>query len=388
MQIKTFNEILTEICDDFDNLITPKTIARTNTNIIYLMFKAIAKGYEVIHNLVVALHNKYNPAYCSDEDLESTAMLVGTERLRGSYTGLEIVVINNKDTSVTLLAGEYVYELDEDTKFKFTVKEDTDIGVSQTASFIALTDIVGRFPVTAQASIEVTADVDIDADVSFSCTDNYSLLGTKEETSLEFRKRILSDTSRQDVISELELKLKNLPYIFDCSIFFNETLEVVTVGDVTIPPYYMLILLSGEPRSEIARIVAESGIYPTVEVNPDNFVEYENSVFASGSYKVYYGLFSAYEYTANIIYTADENFITPSVAEERMFSFLITAMSGNTRKPEVTENDIYNALEELNLEGVKILSVELYVGTNRVPYVSVPDDKIAKLISVSFGDGD
>ena len=48
MQLKTFNEILTGLCDDFDYLISPRFIARTNNNIIYLLFKAIAKGYEVI----------------------------------------------------------------------------------------------------------------------------------------------------------------------------------------------------------------------------------------------------------------------------------------------------------------------------------------------------
>ena len=45
MQIITYNEALTQICDWFDSVIAPRTIARTNTNIIYLIFKAFAKAW-------------------------------------------------------------------------------------------------------------------------------------------------------------------------------------------------------------------------------------------------------------------------------------------------------------------------------------------------------
>ena len=55
MQLLTFNEILTKLCDDFDELISPRMMARSNTNIVYLLFKAIAKGYE-IHETTA--HNK------------------------------------------------------------------------------------------------------------------------------------------------------------------------------------------------------------------------------------------------------------------------------------------------------------------------------------------
>src|SRR5574344_1247824 len=100
MKIKTFDTILTEICDFFDSLISPKTIARTNTNIIYLIFKAVAKGYEVINNVCVVLNNKYDPSSCSEEDLESVANIVGTERNNGSASGLHITVTNNGSVAV------------------------------------------------------------------------------------------------------------------------------------------------------------------------------------------------------------------------------------------------------------------------------------------------
>ena len=95
MQLLSYDEILTKICDSFNALIAPRTIARANTNIIYLIFKAVAKGYEVINNTVVTLSNKFNPENCSVEDLDSVSSIVGTERLQGSASGLHIIITNN-----------------------------------------------------------------------------------------------------------------------------------------------------------------------------------------------------------------------------------------------------------------------------------------------------
>jgi hypothetical protein len=157
MEIKTFDTILTELCDSFDELISPKKITRTNTNIIYLMFKAVAKGFEVINNVCVVLSNKFNPAKCSAEDLESVASITGTERLKGSASGLTIIVTNPTEASLTLPSGMYTYALDEDTKFIFEVIEDTVITAGSTVDFIAMSEEIGSYPVTAQASISVTA---------------------------------------------------------------------------------------------------------------------------------------------------------------------------------------------------------------------------------------
>ena len=94
MELKTFDTILTEICDSFDELISPKKIARTNTNIIYLILKATAKGFEVINNICVVLSNKFDPLNCSDKDLVSTAKLVGTQIRAEAVSGLSIAVYN------------------------------------------------------------------------------------------------------------------------------------------------------------------------------------------------------------------------------------------------------------------------------------------------------
>ena len=221
MEIKTFDTILTDLCNTFDSLISSRTISRSNTNIIYLIFKAIAKGYEVINNVCVVLSNKFDPLYCSEEDLKSSASLVGTEKNQGSATGLHITVTNNGSASVTLLAGIYTYSFDEDTKFEFEVIEDTIIASGSHISFIAMSEKIGRFSVTAQSSIMVESSKAIPEDLVFSCSENSSLLGIPEETDLEFRERINSDTDRQNSMLELESEIRNLPYIFDCRVKFN-----------------------------------------------------------------------------------------------------------------------------------------------------------------------
>lgn len=266
MQIVTYNEILTSLCDNFDSLISPKIMSRSNTNVLYLVFKAIAKGYEVINNICVTLSNKFDPAKCSDEDLESVAKLVGTKRLSGSASGLYITVTNNSGNDVTLSTGVYYYSLDTDTKFVFEVLEDTVIRADGgSVSYIAMTEEVGSYSVTAQSSITVESDdEEVPSELTFSCTDNSSLLGTAAETILEFRKRVNTDPTRQNSVVELETELKNLPYLFDASVRFNNSLQEEVYDGITIPSYYMAIFYSGSPRTEIAEIVAKKSIFPTV----------------------------------------------------------------------------------------------------------------------------
>ena len=71
--------------------------------------------------------------------------------------------------------------------------------------------------------IAVTANVSIPDGAHFSCTNNANLLGTEAESDLDFRKRILQRYDGQDSITELETQLRNLPYIFDCRIKYNNT---------------------------------------------------------------------------------------------------------------------------------------------------------------------
>lgn len=386
MQLLTFNEILTKLCDDFDELILPRKIARSNTNIIYLLFKAIAKGYEIINNVCVVLSNKFDPASCSEEDLVSVASLVGTEKLKGSASGLEIIIKNTGTSTATMLAGTYRYKLDDDTSFIFELIEDLTLTAGSTSSIISMSEYIGTYPVTEQAEITVTSESsnEIPSVIKFSCLNNAGLLGTPAETNLAFRERILTDVTRQNTIKELELKLKNLPYLYDAKIIFNDTTESVAVGSYTLPPFYMLIFFSGSVRTEIAEVVAEGAVYPTLETNDSIELQYVSDVFANGYYPVYVVPFERLNYVIDVDCDVDTTYISLEKAHSEIEAFLESNFRTQIHKDYVKEEDIYNKLKELNVSGINILNIEIKYNNAVVPYIAVPPSAIPYLQDVTF----
>ena len=391
MEIKTFDTILAEICDFFDSLISPKQLSRSNTNIIYLIFKAIAKGLEIINNVCVVLSNKFDPYSCSEEDLESVAKIVGTAKLEGAVSGLRIVAYNTNSQSVILPAGVYTYSLDSDTVFSCEITADTSIPAHEYAEFMFLTEKFGSFPVTEQQTVVIESEETIPSGITFSCSANTTLLGYTPETNLEFRKRITSDTNRQDTINELKVKLRNLPYVYDCEIIFNRNTSTIYYVSFTIEPYYMLIMLScAVYKEEIAKIVAESSIYPTVNVpESSKRIDYKNGAFVSsdgeyGVYPVYVNDFEDKEFTATVTYSYDSSYISSSSAQDKMRSGLFTAINTNVHKDAITSADLFDALESLNITGVKIYGVQLFVNNTEQAYIDCLKTEIGKLTDVTF----
>lgn len=384
MQLKTFNEILTSMCDFFDSLISPASMARANTNIIYLIFKAIAKGYEIINNVCVVLSNKFDPLNCSEEDLLSVASLVGTERHVASASGLNIIVMNPTEGDITLPAGMYSYAFEEDLSFDFEVLTDTIILAGLYDSFIGMSSKTGSYPVTAQSNIKVTSNRTIPSDLVFSCTNNEALLGVAEETPLEFRKRILEGYDEQDSLIELENHLRNLPYLFDCRVKFNPTDSNVVYDGLTIPPFTLAIFYSGSPRNEIAKIIAANIICPTVSTVDSVTVTYVNEIFANGSYAYSLIPFRETHFSIEVIYTIDELYIAQYDAEKAMRTALIQHFIPEVHQDYVKEEEAYDVLTALNLQGVDILAVNLKQSGNAVDYISVPLTRLANLDNVTF----
>lgn len=387
MELKSFDTILTQMCDEFDNLISPKKIARTNTNIIFLMFKAISKGLELINNICVVLSNKFNPAKCSEEDLVSVASLVGTERRAGSASGLRITVTNTSSDTASIIAGIYTYNLDDDTQFEFTVLETTNIQANTSISYIAMSTKIGRFHVTEQPDIEVKSEQTISSSLVFSCTDNTALLGNETETLLAFRKRILNTYDRQNSMVELEEYIRNLPYIFDCKIKYNQTAYDITVDNIVIPPMHCAIFYSGEVKNDIAEMVADHIICPTVSTNDSVEVRYENSVFADGYYAVNLIPFAKQEYEVDIHYKIDNEYVNAQTAKAQIEKALYSAFIAEKHVDYVTEDDVYTVLESLNIAGLSILAVNLVVDGNTVDYVTVPVSRIPELVDIHFQEG-
>jgi len=384
MEIKTYDTILTEICDFFDTLISPATISRSNTNIVYLWLKACAKGWEVINNVCVTLNNKFNPSLCADEDLVSTGKIVGTKIRGGSVSGLRISVYNPSMLPVVLPAGTYVYQFDSDISFSFDNDSDLSISAESSAYFTALSNEVGAFRVTQQTGITVTADgVTIPPALIFSCTDNQPLLGHLPETVLEFRQRVNTDTGRQDIINELKEKLLALPYVYDCSLIFNQEESSTVVGEFTIPSYFLLIIIStAKYTNEIADIVAQSAIYPTVSVTGSHEVRHIDDVFANGYYSVWLNDFVKKDFEITLNAIIDSNYNTASTVKTKIESALMNTFNSNIYRASITAEDVFNEINKLDLTGVKVLGVSFESDGSELDYISFNKTELPNLTNV------
>ena len=401
MILKTFDTILSDLCDNFDQLITPMKLSRTNTNVIYLLFKAIAKGEEVINNVCVTLSHKFDPAYCSDEDLNSVSRLVGTKKLLGSSSGLKVTARNNGVEPLTLLIGFYKYELDKDIVFIHENKENVVVQPGEITSQFFFSKEVGKYPITAQNKITITAytktedsegneietPIAIPSDFTFSCLGNDGLLGTSEETNNDFRERILTDTNRQGAISEMELAIKNLPYVFDCNVVFNQSPDPLVYDNYTIPSYHLLITMSGDKRDEIAKIVAQHGIYPTYQGEKATELRYVNDIFIpkstgqKGYYPVYVHDYDVLEFKLQIKYDIDEAYTTFDKVKPIIESAVLAA-NENVHRDLVSEDKYYNIINNLHLVGFKLLCVNLQTKDgSHIDYLEVPKTRIAELVT-------
>ena len=384
MEIKTFDVILNELCNTFDSLITPRKIARTNANIIYLLFKALAKGFEIINNICVVLSYKFDPRNCDSSDLESSASLDGTERYKGSGSGLKITITNNGEIPCNILKGVYKYKLNDDVTFSFEILEETEIKQGSYITVIAMSEIIGRFSVTAQNDIEVTSEQEINSDLSFSCTANNALLGTLPETDLELRERILTKIDRQNSIVELETTLKNLPYIFDCRIKYNSDFSSITYDDIVIPPFTVLICYSGALKEELAKKVCEFILYPTVRTEDSKEVKYYSNVFINGFYPVYFTPFKRTQYQAEVTLKVEDVFVNYYEVIKEIRTTLFNNFISEVHTDYVKEEELYNVIKALNLTGVNILGLNLIYNGNKVNFIEIPLTRIPELTDVTF----
>jgi hypothetical protein len=380
----SFDEILTFLCDYFDTLIAPKKMARSNFNILYLLLKATAKGYEIINNICVVLNNKFNPANCSSEDLESVSLLVGTKRLTGSASGLYIIVSNPSDETLALLEGTYYYKLDDNTTFYFDVLEDTEIASGAQVTFIAMSENIGKYEVTAQSEIDITSDVLIPSDLKFSCESNEFLLGTSAETDLELRKRIIEGTDNQDSIIELERDLQNLPYLFDARCKFNQEGTPAIYDGVTIPPFNLAIFYSGMARNEIANVVASKIICPTVSTEDSVEVKYVNQAFVNGECIVNLIPFKKAEFSIDITCKINESYAEVDTVKAQVTALLNKYFTSMVHKDYVREEDIYDVFREVAITGFTLLGANLIYNGDEVDYISIPLSRVPELTSVSF----
>ena len=390
MNIQTYDEILTFLCDEFDRLIAPKKILRADSNTLYLELKNVAKGFETyVNSAALVVNNKFSPDKSSDFDIQSLARIVGTQLLSGKGSGLSIVIRNDGEDEETLLSGEYVYVYNADTSFFFELLGDVPVPAGESIARISFSDTKGSHRVTAQSTILVRR-VDyapISNNISFSCLDNADMLGKKDETVMEFRNRLLGDTNRQDVFSEMEIALRNLPRVLDARVVFNSTNDPITVDGITIQPFHFLLTINGDITNEVAQTVVRYGYYPSTQVSPTDFVVFESPVMQGGAYKVFYKNFDYYDYDLNVSYSFDSSLTSDMIIQRDIENILTRFMYPSGHTPFLTEGDFYEALKSVVAPSFRLLDVSLEVGGVSVSYVEVPRTRYPRLVNVVYNGG-
>jgi len=385
MRLTTYDEFLIYLCDAFDELVAPVKLRRTNRNVIYLMLKAVAKGLELLNSVCYALSGKFDPRYCTDEDLVSVAELVGTRRRGGSGSGLYVTAENmSLYTSKVLPAGNYWYDASAELRFSFQVPGDVTIPPSGTVSYVAMSNAIGAYPVTAISDLPVQSDRTVPEEFRFSCIDNASLMGVPEEPLKDFRERLLKGTSRQNAMIRLEEDIRSKPYIFDARVIYNNTGNTVVTGGVTIPNAYMAIFISGEARNELAELVAEHIICPTVSTGSSLALHYYSPFFYTGQYDVNVIPFTPVTYNVTISYMADTLYVDIQRFREELERQLKAHFNVPVHRDIITESEFYDYIASLNITAVRIIGIQLSSGGIDRQYIDVDAAYLAQLNVVSW----
>jgi hypothetical protein len=166
-------------------------------------------------------------------------------------------------------------------------------------------------------------------------------------------------------------------------LFNNEIIDVTYDGYV-IPPFHLLIFVSGNITNDIAETVAQNTPYPTVQGVDGVETRYISDSFVNGFFPVYVNKFKKKEYTANIIYKIDEEYADAIETEAKMRNALYNNFTGEVHTDYIKEENLYTVLVSLYLEAVNILAVNLYVDGNPVDYVTVPSSQIPELKEITF----
>lgn len=402
--VKNYAQILETLCDDFDEIIKPKKISRSNTNIIYLLLKAISKGLEIINNICVSLDNKFNPYNCSNEDLESVALIAGTKRKGGAKSGSLVSFICNNpqasvDEGVLIPVGRYYFEY-EGVVFEY-YQNKTDLYLYNTAigdkktkiDFMFLSKEKGNYPLEAsiininKVFFEGGAGVNwdkskfkVENDVASGGNNKY--LGYGDENDNDFRYRLLNTVDRIDIFNELKMELLSLPYIYTCELqFFTDIVgnKYTKYGErfFETKPYSLTLFLHGDIENhsdEVARIIASKSLYPTNRelLSPDNLEEYketaeinkvvyQNAIFCIGEngshdFPIYYNTFDWKKFKIKVICKFDTNYSNQALTTSSLNRVLKEHINTNQYIEYITEDYCYNIIRQYaDLTGVTIL---------------------------------
>jgi hypothetical protein len=375
------------LVDEFDRLIAPKKVFRNNNNKLYLIFRAMARGGKLLNDVALALQNRFHPLYCSSEDLYSTSKLVGTDFKKGSGSILKITIQNpDLQNQHTLYAGVYEYVSVSGMVFAFELVNDHLFAPGEIKNVSAISREKGSYRVEDIASITLTRSdgAAIESELRFSCVDNVNQLGYLDEDEYSFRNRIMNDADRQDHLNELELRIRNLPNIFECTLVFNPGTENADYDGITLIPLELLVVLTGVPTNEVAKAVVEEVCYQTHQVDPEKVLYYEHPLYVNGKYPVYYTNHGTTDFDVHVVYQYDAQKLKPEQIEYEIKLLLHKYTNADTHTARISEGDIYETLSALRLPNVHILNVSLIVDEAEVPYIIIPRTRIPRLNTITF----
>jgi hypothetical protein len=387
LEAKSIDEITAEMVDNYDAYIFPKKIWRNHNNKLYLIFRSIAAGFKLLLDAVLSLRQRFDPLTCDEEDLYTTCKLVGTEIKQGTGSILQITVINKDETKSRMLyAGVYNYASASGMIFSFETANDYLFSPMEQMVVSAISNAKGSYPVTKNAGITLVRSdaANIDSAFVFSCADNSGRLGYPDEDTISLRQRLVNDTTRQDHIKELELKIRNLPNIFECGLVFNPSLQPMTYDDIELLPFELLVTITGHPTNEIAKLVAADVVYATHKISEDMVVYYENELYIGGRYAVYYKLHDTTDFSLSILYRYNREKLKPEQVEEALTRLLEGYTRAVTHVDTVSKNDIYDTVKNHGLPSVKVLDVGIMVNGEPVPFLRIPRTRLPHLTGIGF----
>lgn len=401
----SLDEILTELGDSFDADIADsnRKIVRSTANKIWLILRAFSRGLYGMYQVAAAMRYRFDPVYCSDDELESTMRITGTSRKPGKASLLTITIWNTNDVSAkTLLAGTYSYLSANGVTFSLVVQEAISIPSNSFVkrdfySSLGGAALIGAYAVSDNTDIPVTEEngLAIDEYITFDCEDNANQLGYAEETLFEVRQRILTDNQRQEILHILEERLQLLPNIHECTVLGNNTLAPINspylkddgITYVQILPQSVLIILTGSPTADFAETFLSLCPFVTTlqtGVAAQGVVYYNTDIYVDGHFPVHYLLHKIATYNVVIKYGYIARQVSTATVDQILETLLQSFKASTRYKAIISADDFSSVLSEYQNASVKILSISFSYGGETVSYMRFDKTQIARLDTVSF----
>jgi hypothetical protein len=401
----SLDEILVELGDSFDADIASsnRKIVRSTANKIWLMLRAFSRGLYGLYQVVAALKYRFDPLYCTDDELDSTMRITGTTRRPGKVSLLTVTIWNEHPTLEKVLPIDtYYYASANGTMFTLLAQEDI---VIQPNSFMKRdfhsskgdNFYIGAYPVSDNSNITITnlSGNPIDENIYFECADNSSQLGRGEETLFEARQRILTDNQRQEVLRILEERLSEQPNIHECTIIGNNTLAPIDssyLNDdgltyVKIMPQSVLVIMTGSPTEEFALqflTLCPFITTPSLGVADRGVSYYDSAIYLNGRFPVHYIPHRIEYFDIIIQYGYSSRQISSNTIEAALTELILDFKAATKFREVISTEDFMRVLSAYQNASVRILSISfIYKGQN-VNFMQFDKTQIARLGEISY----